>query len=123
MKASRIKVLLFLNVLLILYSAHTICSKMAGRYEFLSLGFCIFYALIILLLGIYAIGWQQAIKRLPLTTAYANKAVTVVWGMIFGAIVFKEEITIGKVLGGLLVITGVVLFAYADDDKGGDSNE
>lgn len=121
METKRIKVLLFLNILLILYSAHTVCSKMAGRYDFLSIEFCFFYALIIMLLGIYAIGWQQAIKRLPLTTAYANKALTVVWGMVFGSIFFKEEITLGKILGGILVIAGVVLFSYADEDKEGES--
>ena len=32
----------------------------------------------------YAFGWQQVIKHLPLTTAYANKAVTVVWGILLG---------------------------------------
>ena len=58
-------------------------------------------------------------KRLPLTTAFANKAVTVVWGIIWGALFFKEPVTIGKIAGAVLVILGVVLYAYADKEAGG----
>ncbi len=80
-----------------------------------------YYAAIILLLGFYAIGWQQIIKRLPLTTAYANKAVTVVWGIVWGFVFFHEAITVGKVVGAALVILGVVIYAKADD--GGNQHE
>ena len=44
------------------------------------------------ILGIYAIGWQQVIKRMPLTTAYANKAVTLVWGLVWGLLLFHEQL-------------------------------
>ena len=49
-----------------------------------------------------AIGWQQVIKRIPLTTAFANKAVTVVWGLVWGALFFREAVTPGKLLGAAL---------------------
>ena len=65
-----------------------------------------------MLLGIYAICWQQIIKRLPLTTAYANRAVTVVWGVI----VFKEQLGFLQVAGGIIVLIGVALFASSDSD-------
>jgi len=93
-----------------------ICSKKAAGEAFLSLPFCLYYGGVILLLVVYAIGWQQIIKRLPLTTAFANKAVTVIWGIIWGAVFFQEPVTIGKVIGALMIIAGVVLFAYADKD-------
>ena len=76
--------------------------------------FCFYYGMILLLLAFYAVGWQQIIKRLPLTTAFANKAVTVVWGMVWGLLFFHESITIGKVIGAVLVIIGVVVYSYAD---------
>lgn len=99
-----------------IYSTSSICSKKAAETTFLSTEFCIYYGLIILLLGFYAIGWQQIIKRLPLTTAFANKAVTVVWGIIWGLVFFHEPITVGNVVGAMLVIAGVVLYAYADQE-------
>lgn len=69
-------------------------------------------------MGIYAVGWQQIIKYLSLTTAFANKAVTIVWGIIWGILFFHETITVGKLLGAILVIVGVILFVSSD--KGED---
>lgn len=100
--------------MLMIYSLSGIASKMAAKESFLSFRFCLYYACIIALLGIYAISWQQIIKHLPLTTAFSNKAVTILWGLIWGAVVFHEAITAGKVIGVVMVIAGVVLFARAD---------
>ena len=97
------------------YSMSGICSKLAAGESFLSARFCIYYAVIIVLLGVYAIGWQQVIKRIPLTTALANKAVTVVWGIVWGWFFFGESITPGKLIGAGMVIAGVVLFAKSDE--------
>lgn len=105
-----IKTLLLLHMLLLLYSISSIFSKLAAAENFLSTRFIIFYGLVIGLLGIYAVAWQQIIKRLPLTAAYANKAVTVVWGILWGALFFHESITIGKVVGGVFVMVGIILF-------------
>ncbi len=75
----------------------------------MSFKFVLFYGLVILLLGIYALLWQQIIKRMPLTTAYANKAVTVVWGMVWGALLFQEDITLQKCIGAAIIVVGVIL--------------
>ena len=111
---SKMKTFFALHLLLMVYSMSGICSKKAAGTEFLSIEFCFYYGLIIVLLGLYAIGWQQIIKRLPLTTAFANKAVTVVWGLIWGLLFFGETITIGKAIGVLLVIVGIVTYVYSD---------
>lgn len=109
------KIFMALHLILLIYSISVICSKMAGKYPFFSLQFCIFYGFAILLLGIYAIAWQQIIKRLPLSVAFANKAVTVIWGSIWGAILFQESITIGKIFGIFMVIAGIILYAYSEN--------
>lgn len=116
MDKSKLKTLFLLHVMLIFYSMSGICSKMAANEKFLSLFFCIYYIILIALLCIYAIVWQQIIKRLPLTMAFANKSVTIIWGVIWGALFFHEKITIGKIIGGLLVIAGIVLYAKADGE-------
>lgn len=113
-KSGRAKALIALHIMLMIYSMSAICSKLAAQQEFLSIKFCLFYGLIIMLLGFYAIGWQQIIKRLPLTTAFANKAATVVWGLVWGKLFFDEKITVGKLIGAVMVIAGVVLYALAD---------
>lgn len=112
----KIKTLVLLHIMLMIYSMSGICSKLASGQQFLSFKFCLYYGLIIVLLGFYAIGWQQIIKRMPLTAAFANKAVTVVWGIIWGFIFFHEPITAGKVIGAVLVIAGIVMYAMADKE-------
>lgn len=120
-KKARLKTLFLLHLMLMVYSLSGICSKRAAGTEFLSMEFCIYYGMVILLLGFYAIAWQQIIKRLPLTTAFANKAVTIVWGIIWSFVFFHEQITVGKVVGAALVIAGIVVFAWADGK--GESND
>ena len=75
--------------------------------------------LMLLALVTYAVGWQQVIKHLPLTTAYANKAVTVVWGILLGLAVFGEAVTPRQVIGAVIIICGIVLFVRADNEGEG----
>ena len=110
-----------LHLLLILYSFVSVCSKLAAQQPMGSLYFFLIYGVSILLLGIYAVVWQQIIKYLPLTTAFANKAITVCWGIVWGVLLFHESVTLGKITGALLIVFGVVLFAFSDFDKE-DSN-
>ena len=114
-RKSKTTVLLALHILLAVYSLSGVLSKLASGFSFSDIGFYLCYCGIIALLGVYAIGWQQIIKRLPLTTAYANKAVTVVWGIIWGIVLFSEEINLFKALGAVVVLAGVALYAVADN--------
>jgi multidrug transporter EmrE-like cation transporter len=112
--SSRAKNYLGIHLFLMLYSTGAIFSKLAGRNELFSLPFLLLYGVQILILFLYAVGWQQFIKRMPLSAAYANKAVTVVWGCIWGILIFQEHISAGKLIGGILVLAGVALYGYAD---------
>ena len=122
MSREKVKVLFLLHMMLMIYSTTGICSKMAAKQSFLSVPFCFYYGMVILLLGFYAIGWQQVIKRIPLTMAFANKAVTVVWGIIWGVLVFHESLTPAKIVGAVIVVAGVVLFAVSDGDAAADGD-
>lgn len=111
---NKIKTVLELHMLLLIYSISSVCSKKASSEKFMSLKFIMFYGLVFILLAIYAVIWQQILKRIPLTTAYANKAVTVIWGIIWGFILFDEQVTIGKIIGAILVGVGIILYSLAD---------
>lgn len=113
-KDGKTRAFIALHLMLVLYSLSGICAKLAGKFDFLSLGFIGCYAGMIAVLGVYAIGWQQVIKRLPLTLAYANRAVTVVWGLVWGVVLFNERLNVPKIVGCLIVLAGVALYAYAD---------
>ena len=111
---SNIKRYMLLHILLLVFSLSSVCSKLAAQEDVMSFKFIMMYGFVIMLLGVYAIFWQQIIKSMPLTAAYANRAITVFWGMLWGLIIFKEQITPGKVAGAVLVISGIVLFALSD---------
>lgn len=107
---------LLLHLILGIYASSSVCSKLAARQPFLSLAFCLLYGAMLLALVVYAFGWQQVIKHLPLTTAYANKAVTVVWGILLGFLLFGESVTPRQILGALVIIVGIVLYVRADQE-------
>ncbi len=110
------KSFLLLHILLLVYSMGSICSKMAGKAEFLSVSFFLYYGLVLVILAAYAVFWQQILKIIPLTTAYASKAVTVIWGLLWGLLFFGETLTIQKVLGAAVIIAGIVLVVKSDDE-------
>lgn len=105
---------LLLHLLLILYSFAGIFSKKAAAESFFSINFLFYYLLLIFILMIYAIGWQQVIKVLPLSTAYTNKAVTVFWGLVWGVVLFNETVTLGKLVGIGCIMIGIILFSHSD---------
>ena len=108
--------IIWLHILLFIYSLTGICSKTAAALPWGSPIFIMFYGGMLLALVVYSIGWQQIIKYLPLTFAYANRAVTVVWGLIWGVLIFDETLNAGKLVGAGLVVAGVIVFFM---DSGG----
>ena len=109
------KTFLFLHAVILVYALGTVFSKLAASAAPFSFPFFGYYALFIGCLGVYALAWQQVLKRVPLVTAFCNKAVTVVWGMLLGALIFKEQIGVMNVVGAAVVIVGVVMVVSADD--------
>ena len=84
-------------------------SKMASGQDFLSFYFILFYGLQICILGVYAIVWQQIIKRMQLSIAYANKAITLLWAMVWSILIFTETITLKNIIGVAIVMLGIVI--------------
>lgn len=103
------KDIFLLQMVFLIYSINSIVANFASKEEFFSIRFILLYGLEILILGIYAVLWQQIIKKFELSVAYANKAVTLLWALVWGALLFKEEITLPKVTGIFLVIVGIVI--------------
>lgn len=116
MAKERVKSYILLHIVLVLYSMGGICSKLAAEQTFLSFKFILFYGILLLNLAVYALLWQQILKRLPLVTAYANKAVTVIWGMLWGYLFFQEQIRLQQILGGLIIIAGVYFVVTEKED-------
>lgn len=108
-KKATLKDLLILQIIVVIYTLSGVASKFAAGYTFLSLGFVLCYGLEILILGVYAILWQQIIKRFDLSIAYANRSVALLWSMIWAVMLFHETITVKNMIGVAIVITGTIL--------------
>ena len=108
---SKIKKLdiVMLQFSVMVYSLSTVAGNMASKHEFLSIGYILFFGLDFFILGVYAILWQQIIKRFQLSIAYANKAMTLLWSMVWNFLIFSQGITPKKVIGVLIVMAGVVV--------------
>ena len=103
------KVILCLHLILFLYSLESVCSKMAAAQEMFSFKFFLFYGLVLFFLFFYALAWQRILKYMPLTVAYANKGITIIWGMIWGAVLFNEAITLKTIIGGAIILAGIFM--------------
>ncbi len=101
---------LLLHGALLLFSFGGVCSKVAGGQKFLSWQFFLFYGLLLFILFVYALIWQQVLKEIPLTVAYANKGILILYGMIWGTLFFGETIHLKMVIGALIVLVGVFFF-------------
>ncbi len=103
-----VPLLMFLGIqgAVCLYTLSGVAAKFASQYPFLSLGFCLCYGTEILILGIYAVLWQQIIKRVDISVAYANRALAIFWSMLWAALLFHETITLQNLLGVGLILAG-----------------
>ena len=111
MKNFRNYLQLHLNILL--FSLTSVFSKLASiQYNRNGLHAPLLYVFLLLMIancGIYAIAWQQVIKKFSLSTAYANKSVYLIWSQLWAVLIFKESLSINNIIGMLVVFLGVMV--------------
>jgi len=109
------KTFIFLHFSLLIFSLNGILSKAAAGHPFGSVPFISFYAGALFILTIYAVLWQQVLKRMQLSVAYANRAIVVFWGMLWGKLVFNEEIRPNMIIGAVIIILGILIVVKSDE--------
>ena len=95
-KLSNLKNIALLQGVIIIYTISSVMSKQASAHGEQLFLFLFFFGLEFVLLGIYAVLWQQMIKRFELSVAYANRSMAVVWSMVWAVVFFHNTITIKK---------------------------
>ena len=95
----------------LLYACVTIFTKFAAQQEFMSLTYCLGLAGAIGVMGIYAICWQQILKRIDLCTAYMFKGTSLIFVMLLAYAIFGEAITPMNIIGATIIIIGIALYA------------
>ena len=118
-----IKNILILQAVVVIYTLSSVVAKLATGKELFSFSFFLFYGLELLILGVYAILWQQMIKRFDLSIAYANRAMALLWSALWAVLLFGEELSEKQIAGIVLVILGTVLVNTDTPDKKEDKEE
>jgi drug/metabolite transporter (DMT)-like permease len=95
----------------LIYACTSICTKMASLQEMFSRSYLLWIAGAIGVMGVYAVLWQQVIKRMPISTAFMFKGTSLIFILLISALLFGESITINNVIGSAIIITGIVLYA------------
>ena len=111
-KKNKIRDICILQIVIAIYTLSTV---FASGQEFLSFKFILFYGIEMLILGIYAIIWQQLIKKFDISVAYANKAMGLLWSIVWAILIFNETITIKNVIGVIIVIAGTIIVNSEDE--------
>lgn len=104
-----VKNILMLQAVVVIYTLSSVVAKLATGKELFSFSFFLFYGLEIAILGVYAILWQQMIKRFDLSIAYANRAMALLWSALWAVLLFREGLGPKQVAGIVLVILGTVI--------------
>lgn len=112
--------IILLQAVVIIYTLTSIVGRKAAGSELLSLEFILFYGLDIVILGIYAICWQQMIKKFDLSVAYANRAMAILWTAVWARFIFRDTIGIKQLIGILVVMIGTVVVNLEQPKEGGE---
>ena len=98
----------YLCLIIAIYSMSGFFTKLSSSYDFLSTSY--FYCLfgVVLVLALYAVLWQIALKRVPLNRAYLFRSLGLPYGMAIASLAFHEEISWQNLVGCAVVFCGLI---------------
>ena len=94
-----------------LYACVSLFTKYASQQEFISWNYMCGLIGAVCVMGLYAVLWQQVLKRIELSLAYMFKGSSLIFVMLLANVIFGEQITWNNVVGAIIIISGIVLFA------------
>ena len=107
--------IILLQGMMLLYSCSGVFTKLAAGYPFLSWGFIFSYGGAIGVLFVYALLWQLVLKKVPLSVAYANRAMTTGWTLFWGVVLFHETVSPTMLIGTAVMAVGIYLVVTSDE--------
>ncbi len=110
-EGSKAKYYILMHAALFMLSFSGVFAKLAAGSQWYSVQWIFFYGLVFVVLGIYALAWQRILKGLPLTVAFSNKAITLFWGMVWGALIFGEHISLRMIIGAAVIFVGIIIIS------------
>ena len=102
-----------LQLVVLIYTSSTVISKIAAQSAESGKGwtFLLLYGAEIGVLGI---------KRVELSVAYANRAMALLWSLLWAVLLFGEQITVKKLIGVGLVLAGTLIINGGKEQENHD---
>jgi len=97
-----------------IFSFVGVMSKLAANSEIFSIRFFMFVGIQIFLLGVYAIAWQQILKKFTLVSAMSFRGIVVILSLIWAVVIFGENITAFNIIGALMIVVGIYTVSSGD---------
>lgn len=69
----------------------------------------IVFGLSILTLILFSILYQKLLKNIDLVKSYIFKSTTIIWSVVYGYIIFNENIKVNHIIGIIIIIIGIIL--------------
>ena len=113
MKNMSISSFILLIMVFAVYSSTGIFTKLASMQDFLSMEYCFFLGVVVLMLAIYAVLWQIILKSTPLAQAFLFKSSTVIFALIFASCLFDENVSLQNIVGASIIIVGIIVNSYS----------
>lgn len=95
----------------LIYACESVFVKLASQQAQFSPRYFLFLAGAVAVLGLYAIVWQQIIKRVPISEAYMFKGTSLIFVLLISVIFLGEHITVPNVIGAAMIVAGIILFS------------
>lgn len=112
---ANLKKYILLLTSLLLYSTTSIFSKLASLSYGNRFNFILYYSILILVLGVYAIIWQQVLKCFDLSTAMLYKPLTIVFCCLWAVLLFRETLTLRMIVGIVIITLGMIYIGTEND--------
>lgn len=107
-------VYIFALLAIVIESFSSAILKMAGQYPLFSANYLLWFALAIVVMGIYAVAWQLVLEHLPLSTAYMRKGITYILIFVWAVVLFHETITTQQIVGIIVIIIGMAVSMHGE---------
>lgn len=112
--------ILLIQAAVVIYTFSSVCSKIASSHSgavtlfgvtlnWLSPAGYLWIFLELVCLGCYAIFWQQIIKKIDLSIAYANRAFAIFWTFLWSVLIFHEEVRPVRLIAIVIVFLGILV--------------
>ncbi len=100
-----------------IYSSVGMFTRFAAEYAFFSWQYILWVLCAMIVLGVYAVIWQQILCKMNVGVAYVFRGLAILFSLLISHFVFAESITVNNMIGAVFIMSGIVMFAWLDNKE------